>query len=218
MKSVEELIEKGSTFSFLTIDKQDISDWVFEVEDYLKENNQLSSDSKIWIANVKRYGFQFSDGNNLISYLKTLGPSIKIPEITERNKIFVAMWFNEKMEEYYLNRYKVVSHENNYSCSRIDEKQYDGSIIEQIKTEISNSAILIADLTGNRGGVYYEAGIAKGLSMCGHPIRLILTCRSDYFHSDNKPHFDVSGDNIIIYSDVDDLKSKLDIRIREGGC
>lgn len=218
MKSVEELIERGSTLSFLTIDKQDISDWVFEVEDYLKENNQLSSDSKIWIANVKRYGFQFSDGNNLISYLKTLGHSIKIPEITERNKIFVAMWFNEKMEEYYLNGYKVVSHENNYSCSRIDEKQYDGSIIEQIKTEISNSAILIADLTGNRGGVYYEAGIAKGLSMCGHPIRLILTCRSDYFHSDNKPHFDVSGDNIIIYSDVDDLKSKLDIRIREGGC
>lgn len=218
MKSVEELIEKGSTLSFLTIDKQDISDWVFEVEDYLKENNQLSSDSKIWIANVKRYGFQFSDGNNLISYLKTLGPSIKIPEITERNKVFVAMWFDEKMEEYYLNGYKVVSHENNYSCSRIDEKQYDGSIIEQIKTEISNSAILIADLTGNRGGVYYEAGIAKGLSMCGHPIRLILTCKSDYFHGDNKPHFDVSGDNIIIYSDVDDLKSKLDIRIREGGC
>lgn len=218
MKSVEELIEKGSTLSFLTIDKQDISDWVFEVEDYLKENNQLSSDSKIWIANVKRYGFQFSDGNNLISYLKTLGPSIKIPEITERNKVFVAMWFDEKMDEYYLNGYKVVSHDNNYSCSRIDEKQYDGSIIEQIKTEISNSAILIADLTGNRGGVYYEAGIAKGLSMCGHPIRLILTCKSDYFHSANKPHFDVSEDNIIIYSDVDDLKSKLDIRIKEGGC
>ena len=218
MRSLEELVENGSTLSFCTIDKQGISDWVFEVEEYLKKNNQLSSDSKKWIATVKKYGFDFSDGYNLISYLKTLGPSIKIPEITERNKVFVAMWFDEKMDEYYLNGYKVVSHNNNYSCSRIDEKQYDGSIIEQIKTEISNSAILIADLTGNRGGVYYEAGIAKGLSMCGHPIRLILTCRSDYFHGDNKPHFDVSGDNIIIYSDVDDLKSKLDIRIREGGC
>lgn len=218
MKSIEELIEEGSTLSFLTTNKQGISDWVFEVEDYLEENNQLSSDSKKWIANVKRYGFDFSDGYNLISYLKTLGPSIKIPEITERNKIFVAMWFDKKMDEYYLNGYKAVSHDNNYSCSRIDEKQYDGSIIEQIKTEISNSAILIADLTGNRGGVYYEAGIAKGLSMCGHPIRLILTCKSDYFHSADKPHFDVSGDNIIIYSDVNDLKSKLDIRIKEGGC
>lgn len=218
MRSLEELVENGSTLSFLTMNKQGISDWVFEVEDYLRENNQLSSDSIKWIANVKRYGFDFSDGYNLISYLKTLGPSIRIPEITERNKIFVAMWFDKEMEKYYLDGYRVVSHDNNYSCSRIDEKQYDGSIIEQIKTEISNSAILIADLTGNRGGVYYEAGIAKGLSMCGHPIRLILTCRSDYFHSDNKPHFDVSGDNIIIYSDVDDLKSKLDIRIREGGC
>lgn len=218
MKPIEELIERGSTLFSWKSDRQGLSDWVFEVERHLQDNNQLSSDSKQWIAGVKRHGFDFSDGYNLISYLKTLGPSIKIPEITERNKIFVALWFDKEMEEYYLDGYRVVSHDNNYSCSRIDEKQYDGSIIEQIKTEISNSAILIADLTGNRGGVYYEAGIAKGLSMCGHPIRLILTCRSDYFHGDNKPHFDVSGDNIIIYSDVDDLKSKLDIRIREGGC
>lgn len=217
MKSLEELIENGSRLSFNSTNKQGISDWAFEVENYLKKNSRLSPDSKKWIANVKRYGFDFSDGYNLISYLKSLGPSIKLPDITERNKIFVAMWFDKKMEEYYLEGYKLVAQDNNYSCNRIDEKQYDGSIIEQIKTEISNSAILIADLTGNRGGVYYEAGIAKGLSMCGHPIRLILTCRSDYFYSENRPHFDVSGDNIIVYSDVNDLKSKLDTRIREGG-
>lgn len=216
MRSIEELIERGSNLSRKN-DKQGISDWAFDVENYLQNNNQLSSDSKKWISNVKEYGFVFSDGYNLISYLKTIQPSIKIPEITERNKIFIAMWFDEEMDEYYY-CYKAVAHDNNYSCHRIDEKQYDGSIIEQIKTEISNSAILIADLTGNRGGVYYEAGIAKGLSMCGHPIRLILACRSDYFHSENGPHFDVSGDNILIYSDINDLKSKLDLRIKEGGC
>ena len=72
---------------------------------------------------------------------------------------------------------------------------------------------LIADLTGNRGGVYYEAGIARGLQLCNHPIKLILTCQRTFFDSE-KVHFDVSGDNIILYDSADDLSQKLSMRLK----
>ena len=67
-------------------------------------------------------------------------------------------------------------------------------------------------MTGNRGGVYYEAGIARGLQLCNHPIKLILTCQQDFFVNE-KVHFDVSGDNIILYKNDEELKEKLEKRL-----
>ncbi|GHS89950.1 hypothetical protein AGMMS49957_14370 [Synergistales bacterium] len=96
---------------------------------------------------------------------------------------------------------------------RIEEKQYNGSIIGEITTEIADSVALIADLTGNRGGVYYEAGVARGLQLCNHPIKLIFTCPKDFFDSSGV-HFDVRGDNIILYDNEDDLKQKLTARLQ----
>ena len=49
--------------------------------------------------------------------------------------------------------YKPVIQSLNYVAMRIDEKQFNGSIIGEITSEITNSIALIADLTGNRGGV-----------------------------------------------------------------
>jgi hypothetical protein len=101
----------------------------------------------------------------------------------------------------------------NYTALRIDEKQYNGLIINEITGDIANSVALIADLTGNRGGVYYEAGVARGLQLCNHPIKLVFICHSDFFNSEGV-HFDVKGDNIIIYKDEDDLKHKLTLRLQ----
>ena len=101
----------------------------------------------------------------------------------------------------------------NYAALRIDEKQYNGSIINEITGEIANSIALIADLTGNRGGVYYEAGVARGLQLCNHPMKLIFTCHKDFFRNDGV-HFDVRGDNIILYDNAEDLKCKLTLRLQ----
>ena len=81
-----------------------------------------------------------------------------------------------------------------------------------IQTEITDSVALIADLTGNRGGVYFEAGIARGLQLCNHPIKLFLTCERKFFENE-RVHFDVSGDNILLYDSVDDLTRKLRARL-----
>ncbi len=118
------------------------------------------------------------------------------------------MMFSADMTSIYENGYKPVIQSLNYAAMRIDEKDYTGSIIDEIKSEITDSVALIADLTGNRGGVYYEAGIAKGLQLCNHPIKLVLTCKQDYF-DEEKVHFDVSGDKILLYENESDLKAKL---------
>ncbi len=116
--------------------------------------------------------------------------------------------FSVDMSSIYENGYKTVIQSLNYSAMRIDEKDYTGLIINEITSEINNSIALIADLTGNRGGVYYEAGIARGLQICNHPIKLILTCKQDFFDKE-KVHFDVSGDKILLYENENDLKIKL---------
>lgn len=133
---------------------------------------------------------------------------VSIPPITKRNQIFVAMMFSGETVSTYEQVYKPVIQMLNYSAMRIDEKQFNGSIIGEITTEITDSVALIADLTGNRGGVYYEAGIARGLQLCNHPIKLILTCKRSFF-DDKKVHFDVSGDNIVLYDSDEDLRQKL---------
>lgn len=78
--------------------------------------------------------------------------------------------------------------------------------------DISENVLLIADLTGNRGGVYYEVGIAKGLQLCNHPIKIILTCSKGFFDKE-KVHFDLQGDNIILYTSDEDYKRRLTKRL-----
>lgn len=189
-----------------------VSEWVYEVEAFLQEINERNSEAKELIYGIKNQGDAFQRCENLVALLHQLYKKkydkVSIPLITKRNQIFVAMMFAEETASTYEQVYKPVIQSLNYSAMRIDEKQFNGSIIEEITAEITDSIALIADLTGNRGGVYYEAGIARGLQLCNHPIKLILTCKRSFFDTE-KVHFDVSGDNILLYENDVDLSQKL---------
>ena len=189
-----------------------VSEWVYEVEAFLKEINERNSEAKELIYGIKNQGDAFLRCENLVALLHQLYKKkydkVSIPLITKRNQIFVAMMFAEETASTYEQVYKPVIQSLNYSAMRIDEKQFNGSIIEEITAEITDSVALIADLTGNRGGVYYEAGIARGLQLFNHPIKLILTCKRS-FSDTEKVHFDVSGDNILLYENDVDLSQKL---------
>lgn len=195
-----------------------LSDWVYEVEAFLQDTNNVTPESQDLISGIKLQRDAFSRCENLTALLKQIYrkqyDTIVLPPITKRNQIFVAMMFSEEIDATYENAYKPVIQEHNFSSMRIDKKTFTGSIINEITDEISNSIALIADLTGNRGGVYYEAGIARGLQLCNHPIKLTLTCNRKFF-AEEKVHFDVSGDNIILYDNDDDLKSKLSTALFE---
>ena len=197
--------------------KPNISEWVYEIESFLEEIGENNEEAWVLIDGIKKQGDAFHRCDNLVALLRQLYKrkydKISIPPITKRNQVFVAMMFSDETAPTYEQAYKPVIQSLNYAVMRIDEKQFNGSIIGEITTEITNSIALVADLTGNRGGVYYEAGIARGLQLCNHPIKLILTCNRDFFET-YRVHFDVSGDNIILYENISDLKDKLSARLQ----
>jgi hypothetical protein len=86
-----------------------------------------------------------------------------VGERAASSQAFVAMWFDPEMREAYDSGFKVAIDGSGYSPLRIDRKEHDKKIDDQIVAEIRRSAFVVADFTEHRGGVYYEAGFAHGL-------------------------------------------------------
>lgn len=196
--------------------KPNVSEWVYEVESFLEDAKIVNEEAWTLIDGIKLQGEAFQRCDNLIALLRQIYrrqyDRIVVPSTVKENQIFIAMMFSDETNVYFEKVYKPVIQSMNYAVMRIDQKEYTGSIIGEIQAEITDSVALIADLTGNRGGVYYEAGIAKGLQLCNHPIKLVLSCERKFFETE-RVHFDVSGDNILLYDSVDDLKKKLENRL-----
>ena len=123
---------------------------------------------------------------------------------------FVAMWFHDSMNEVYRNGIEPAIKAAGYSPYRIDREDFVGKIDDKIIAEIRRSRFIVADFTqggdGARGGVYYEAGFAEG-----HGLDVIFTCRSDII---DKVHFDTRQQNHIVWDSPDDLRERLENRIR----
>ena len=122
---------------------------------------------------------------------------------------FIAMWFTESMVEAFEKGIKPAIEGTGYDPLRIDRKEHINKIDDEIIAEIRRSKFLVADFThgadGARGGVYYEAGFAKGLG-----IPVIFTCREDALET---LHFDTSHYNHIVWKHPSDLHEKLKNRI-----
>ena len=116
----------------------------------------------------------------------------------ESQQGFVAMWFRDETRPAWDKAFRPAIDEAGYDPFRIDLKHHVNPIDEEIITEIKSSLFLIADLTGHRGGVYYEAGFAKAI---GLPV--IYTCRSDEWE---KRHFDIEHYPCIEWND-DELEN-----------
>jgi nucleoside 2-deoxyribosyltransferase len=150
---------------------------------------------------------RFGDGEKISL---TMNGWEKIEEI-EKNRLdssqaFVAMRFTESMDSIYTNAIKPAIEESQYFPFRIDSKQHNNKICDEIIIEIRRSKFLVADVTELRGGIYFEAGYAMGLGM---PV--IWTCREDKIHD---VHFDTRQYNHIVWKDEKDLCTQLKNRIQ----
>ncbi len=125
-------------------------------------------------------------------------------EQSDSRQAFVAMWFNDEMTQTFLEGFKPALEATGYKAFRIDMSEHNGKIDDRIIAEIRKSGLLVADFTGQRGGVYFEAGFAMGLG-----IPVIWTCRNDI----DKLHFDTRQYNHIVWSETADLREKLQLRI-----
>jgi hypothetical protein len=78
---------------------------------------------------------------------------------------FIAMWFDETVNDAWLAIDKAIRAAG-YEPLRIDQKHHNNKIDDEIIAAIRRSKFLVADFTGQRGGVYFEAGFARGLWAC----------------------------------------------------
>lgn len=117
---------------------------------------------------------------------------------------FIAMWFDPSRDE----SEKAISDailDAGYNPIRIDRLEHLNKIDDEIIAQIRQSRFLVADFTGQRNGVYFEAGFMLGL---GRPV--IWVCdRADLANV----HFDTRQYNTIDYTDADSLKKRLQLRI-----
>ncbi len=89
---------------------------------------------------------------------------------------------------------------------RVDKKEHNDKVDDLIIASIKESRFVVADFTGHRGGVYFEAGFAMGL---GLPV--IWSCRQDEVE---KLHFDIRQYNCVTWTTAAELQEKLYNRIR----
>ena len=118
---------------------------------------------------------------------------------------FVAMWFHPSLSEAWLKGFYLAIEGAGYVPMRIDTKEHANKICDEVITEIRRSRFMVADFTGQRNGVYYEAGFAAAL-----PIRVIWTCRKDDLAN---LHFDIRQYNCIDWEKPDELCERLRSRI-----
>jgi hypothetical protein len=149
---------------------------------------------------------------------------IKLRKSVDSSQAFVAMWFHEDLNEVYTNGIYPALKETGLDPFRVDKNPNENRIDHEIMSQIRKSKFLIADVTGERAGVYYEAGFAQGLG-----IPVIWTCNSSwktkiienvYPNSIEEPlvseftwprrmHFDTRQFPHIFWRDSTDFKSQL---------
>ncbi len=139
-------------------------------------------------------------------------------KLGDEKKAFVAMWFNYKdpiVNNLWGKIIKPACEELGYEPLKIDDREYNDNVVDEIIALIKETDFTIADFSGYRGGVYYEAGFARGYGK-----EVINLCHTDWFDGDSsegkRVHFDVSHINFIVWETgkEEEAKEKLKNRIR----
>lgn len=111
-------------------------------------------------------------------------------------KAFMAMKFNdERLEKTLEEVFKPTVKKAGFDLFKSVEQLGAGLIDNQIRAQIQASDFVIADLSHDNLGAYWEAGYAEGL---GKPV--IYTCQKSKFEN-SKTHFDTNHHLTIVWDD-----------------
>lgn len=123
----------------------------------------------------------------------------------EPDSAFVAMSFAEGMQAAYSDGFEPALRSTGFRSIRVDLIEHNGKIDDRIVADMRKSSLVVADFTGHRPNVYFEAGFALGLGR-----HVIWTCReSDIAQA----HFDTRQYNHVAWQDAADLQQRLRNRI-----
>lgn len=161
---------------------------------------------------------QYVDGSYHIYSLQLTLAGWQLFENLQRGKsnsriAFMAMQFgDEELDRIYKDYFKIGVAATGFDLKRVDEGQPAGLIDDRLRVEIRQCRFLIADLTHDNRGAYWEAGFAEGL---GKPV--IYTCRKDVFEDKTKgTHFDTNHHLTVTWESgkLDDAVKRLKDTIR----
>jgi hypothetical protein len=119
---------------------------------------------------------------------------------TSSRKAFMAMKYGDSTLDQCVDRARDALKKTAFTLQRLDDVPKAGLIDDQLRVDIRTSRFLIADLTHENAGAYWEAGFAEGL---GKPV--IYTCEKSKFDKE-KTHFDTNHHLTVPWS-ADDLPS-----------
>lgn len=119
------------------------------------------------------------------------------------DQAFVAMSFSSKLKPVWEQGFCYGLKAAGYRPYRVDAEPHVERIDAKIITEIKNSRFLVADVTEQRQGVYFEAGYAIGL---GLPV--FWSVRKDDL---DNVHFDTRQYNHIIWDSEENLAEQLEL-------
>lgn len=124
---------------------------------------------------------------------------------------FMAMRFGQPdLDRAFKECFQPAARAAGFTLQRLDAQTPAGSIDNRLRVEILRSRFVVADLTMDNAGVYWEAGFADGL---GKPV--LYTCRRDHF-DDPGTHFDTNHHHTVCWdaADLPDAQRRLTDTIR----
>ena len=152
------------------------------------------------IAPFSGYTVQITaKGFNRIAEMERGGPLSK--------QVFVAMKFDRSLDDVFESGIKAaIENDCGYKSFRVDRAEHNEDINDKIIAEMRKSKFMIADFTGHRNGVYFEAGFMMGLGRT-----VIFACNENEI---GDAHFDTSHRNHVLWKDAADYREKLKLRIQ----
>jgi predicted HTH transcriptional regulator len=131
-------------------------------------------------------------------------PKASTKKAQKKLKGFVAMSFRDEEEPSLIDYYKAMERAVKRTklpieITRMDLKEGDYEISQQIMIEIKSADFVIADFSLNSHNVYFEIGYARGVGK-----RIIQTSRKD-----TPLQFDVNHWRTLIYRNATELEEKL---------
>lgn len=186
--------------------------WASAQEEFIYYINSLIE--RGLLRNLGKSGFPFHQGaTGEIIYDRPLAFSVAITadgwdyieererHIEERTQAFVAMSFSEDLKPIWEGPIKNAIEKAGYKPFRVDAKPHTDRIDAKIISAIKNSRFIVADVTQQKRGVYFEAGFALGL---GLPVIWCVKKRDL-----KKVHFDTRQYNHIVWETEADIEEQL---------
>ncbi|MBC7984307.1 MAG: hypothetical protein H7Y02_10690 [Candidatus Obscuribacterales bacterium] len=163
---------------------------------------------------VERYG---GGGFDITPLSLTIDGWLKFEELKRGTSTarlaFMAMQFgDQQLDGLYRDYLRSAVAATGFELRRVDEEQPAGLIDDHLRVKIRQSRFLLADLSHQNRGAYWEAGYAEGL---GKPV--IYLCRKDVFEDKTLgTHFDTNHHLTVIWDpkNIPELVKRLKDTIR----